>query len=398
MDLDASSGVGGHQWQSGMIRALHIVSGKLYGGVETLLVTLARYRKSCPTLDQQFAVCFDGRLREEMVAAGAVVHDLGTVRVRQPISIWRARNRLRKLLEQHKIDVVVCHMAWAHAIFAPVVRAADKSLVFWLHMATDGQHWLERWARMTEPDLAIAPSRFTAESMAAMFPRIESRVVHYAVAPPDDSLRNERSVVREEFETSLDAIVIVQACRMETWKGHSVHLDALADLREVPGWICWMVGGAQRVHEVQYLESLKQLASRLGIADRIRFAGQRADVPRILAAADIYCQPNTGLEGLPIVFTEALDAGLPIITSDLGGFQEIVDQSCGIRVAAGDARGVAAALRRLIIDGSLRRQLGSAGPAKARALSDPEAQIRLMGALFEGLVQSKHAVAAAHRI
>ncbi len=398
MDLEASGSVGRQLRQSAMIRALHIVSGKLYGGVETFLVTLARFAKSCPALEHQFAACFDGRLREEIVAAGAVVHDLGQVRVRQPISIWRARNRLRKLLEQDEIDVVVCHMAWAHAIFAPAVRAADKALVFWLHMATDGQHWLERWARMTEPDLAIAPSCFTAESMRAMFPRIESRVVHYAVAPPDNCLRDERSGVREELETAPDAIVIVQACRMETWKGQSVHLNALAELRDLPGWICWMVGGTQRPHEVQYLESLKQQALRLGIADRIRFAGQRSDVPRILAAADIYCQPNTGLEGLPIVFTEALDAGLPVITSDLGGFEESVDQSCGIRVAAGDVRAVAAALRSLIIDGSLRRQLGSAGPAKARALSDPESQIRLMGTLFEDLVTGKHAVAAAHSI
>jgi glycosyltransferase involved in cell wall biosynthesis len=381
-----------------MTRVLHIVGGKLYGGVETFLVTLARYADTCPSLEQQFAVCFAGRLQKELVESGAVVSDLGETHVRQPLSIWRARNRLRKLLVEQQIDVVICHMAWAHAIFAPAVRSQDRALAYFLHMATDGRDWLERWARMTEPDIVLAPSKFTAACVPAMFPRVPGHVMHYAIAAPAGALKQERSKLRDEFATSQDAIVIVQASRLEPWKGQRVHLDALAELRDLPGWVCWMIGGAQRAHEMRYFEGLRAQAARLGIAERIRFAGQRSDVPRILAAADIYCQPNTGLEGLPIVFTEALDAGLPIVTSDIGGFWEIVDDACGIRVPVDDPRAVATALRRLITDDSMRRRLGSAGPAKARALSDPAAQIRLMGALLEGIVEGGRAVANSNRI
>src|ERR1700722_7790291 len=184
-----------------MTRVLHIGSGNLYGGVETLLTTLARYRQSCPALDQQFALCFDGRLKRELLAHGATVHDLGGVRVRQPLSIWKARQRLSGLIEENEIDLVICHIAWTHSIFAPIVRAAGKSLIFWLHMATQGRHWLERWAKMTPPDLVIAPSRFVADTAAVMFPGLDAKVVHYAVTPPDDSLRSQRSKVREEFDT-----------------------------------------------------------------------------------------------------------------------------------------------------------------------------------------------------
>ena len=49
---------------SSMTRVLHIVSGNLYGGVETFVATLARYRDTCPALDQQFAFCFDGRFAQ----------------------------------------------------------------------------------------------------------------------------------------------------------------------------------------------------------------------------------------------------------------------------------------------------------------------------------------------
>ena len=373
------------------MRVLHIAAGNLYGGVETFLVTLARFRKSVPALDQEFALCFDGRLKDELAASDANVNSLGAVRVRQPISIWKARNRLRALLDERKIDVVVCHMAWPYAIFAPVVRGCDRSLVFWLHMATDGRHWLERWSRMTEPDLAIAPSRFVAATMPAVFPRARAHVMHYAVAGPDDSARGERSKVRAELNTVADAIVIVQACRLEEWKGQGVHLRALGELRDVPGWICWMVGGAQRPHEVRFLQSLKADASELGIADRVRFVGQRSDVSRILAAADIYCQPNTGLEGLPIIFTEALDAGLPIVTTNIGGFEEIVDDSCGIRVPPGDSASIAHALRSLIADPVRRKQLGMAGPARARSMCDPATQIQKMKILFDQITDHREA-------
>src|SRR5271155_2546094 len=370
-----------------MTRVLHIVSGNLYGGVETFVATLARYRETCPALDQQFAFCFDGRFAQELRAAGARVHELGAVRVRQPISILKARKRLRDVINENEIDAVICHMAWAHTIFAPAVRAAGKSLFFWLHRATDGRHWLERWARMTPPDLVLARSRFVADTAATMLPRREANVVHYAVAPPAESLRAERSNVRVEFDTPNDAIVTMQACRLEEWKGQRIHLQALAHLRDVKGWHCWIVGGAQRPHEVRLLESLKSDVARAGISDRVRFVGQRADVPRILAAADIYCQPNTGLEGLPIVFTEALGAGLPIVTSDLGGFEEIVDDSCGIRVAPGDIAAVAGELRGLLTEPERRRRLGASGPARARSMCDPAQQIEKMHRLIEGLEQ-----------
>ena len=255
-------------------------------------------------------------------------------------------------------------------------------------MATDGRHWLERWAKMTQPDLVMAPSRFVADTAATMFPRREASVVHYAVAPPAESLRDERSSVRAEFDTPNDAIVTMQACRLEEWKGQRIHLQALAQLRDVNGWQCWIVGGAQRPHEVRLLESLKSEVARAGIGDRVRFVGQRADVPRILAAADIYCQPNTGLEGLPVVFTEAFYAGLPIVTSDLGGFWEIVDETCGIRVPSGDSTAVAESLRRLIADGAQRKRLGDAGRARARSMCDPARQIEKMQRLLEGLEQS----------
>jgi glycosyltransferase involved in cell wall biosynthesis len=359
------------------MRVLHIVSGKLYGGVETVLVTLARCRAFCPAMVPEFALCFGGRLKDELIASGVSVYDLGEVRVRYPHQVWRARRRLRELIGAQRPDLVVCHMAWANAIFGPAVRLADRPLVFWLHGATNGKHWLERWARATPPDLALAPSFFVAATLKSLYPELTAEVLYYPVERREAAIENgDRATIRSEFATSPDATVVIQASRMEPWKGQSQHLKALATLREVPGWICWQVGGAQRSREREYLAALKETAVRLGIEDRVRFLGQRPDVPRLLHAADIYCQPNTGLEGLPVVFSEALYAGLPVVTSDIGGFSEVIDDRCGRLVPVGDVLAVAAALRELITDSALRRRLGGAGPAHASAMCEPGAQLR----------------------
>jgi glycosyltransferase involved in cell wall biosynthesis len=172
-----------------------------------------------------------------------------------------------------------------------------------------------------------------------------------------------------------DTVAIIQVSRMEAWKGHRLHLDALAKLKDNPRWICWMVGGAQRPAEREYMREIQEKSVRLGIGDRVRFLGQRSDVPSLLAAADIFSQPNLGAEPFGIVFIEALAAGLPVVTTAMGGPKEIIDESCGIVAPPRDAEVVAAGLRRLIDSAEVRTRLGRNGPQRARDLCDPAGRI-----------------------
>jgi len=174
----------------------------------------------------------------------------------------------------------------------------------------------------------------------------------------------------------MQATAIAQTSRMEVWKGHGLLLQALGRLKDRPSWVAWIAGGAQRPQELSYLNSLKKAAATLGIEDRVMFLGQRSDVPRILEAADIHCQPNTGPEPFGITFIEALYAGIPVVTTAMGGAQEIVDDSCGMLVSPNDPQALAASLRQLIQDSALRRRLGAAGPARARHLCNPAAQLQ----------------------
>ena len=387
------------------MRVMHIVSGRLYGGVETLLVTLARCRALSAAMEAEFALCFDGRLRDELAETGAPVHLLGEVRARHPVSVMRARRRLRELLNARSIDVVVCHLQWAEAVFGTVARRAGVPLVFWMHGPASGRGWLERWAALTPPDAAICNSKYTAKSLPMIFPGIPFDVIYLPVGVAEvdrqaqDHLQvhlQERLQIRQEFDTAPDALVIVQVSRMERWKGHLTHLAALEQLREVPNWIAWFVGGAQNPDEAAYGTELKAAASALGIGSRVRFVGERPEVAKILAAADVFCQPNVEPEPFGIAFIEALQAGLPIVASASGGALEIIDSSCGILVPAGRPEAVADALRQLINNSELRSRLGAAGPARAKQLTDPAAQMSLLAASLEA-VSSRRAIAGARR-
>ncbi|MGI9065015.1 MAG: glycosyltransferase [Pyrinomonadaceae bacterium] len=358
------------------MRVLHVHSGNLYGGIESMLLTLARERNVCPDMQSAFALCFEGRLRDDLTTAGAAVYSLGPARIRQPLLVRRARQNLRGLLHREIFDVVVTHSCWSQAIFGPTVLASSLPLVFHMHGPADGKRWLERWARRTSPDRVLCNSQFTAATLTRLYPRARSQVVYCPVSPPQIPYsKSELGNTRAELQTADDATVIIQVSRIERLKGHSLHLDALGLLKDLPNWVCWLVGGAQRQEEVRYLEALNIHATRLGIADRVRFLGQRSDVSMLLAAADIYCQPNTEPDSFGISFIEALDASLPVVTTDIGGAREIVVDSCGVLVPPGDIHSLAKTLRQLIENRSARARLGMAGPGRARELCDPAIQM-----------------------
>jgi len=339
-----------------------------------------------PEMEPEFGLCFRSRLWDELVATGVPVHDFGPVRLSRPWTVWRARGRLRQVLAETRPEVAVTHSSWPHTVFAPVVRRAGVRLVYLAHGEMSCRHWLERLASRTPPDLVVANSRFTAGSAAKLFLDIPAEVLYPPVPAPDIPDREvARRKVRVELATSDEAVVILMVSRIEPLKGHSTLLAALSRIRDEPSWVCWVVGGSQRPHEHQLLEDLERQARSLGVADRVRFVGPRADVLKVMVAAEIYCQPNSGPEGFGLTFLEALYAGLPVVTSGFGGAVEIVDRTCGVLTTPGDPEAVAEALQSLIRDASRRRALGAAGPGRAQSLCDPTRQLNAAATLLDGL-------------
>lgn len=356
------------------MRVLHVAAGNLYGGVERILEEIATHVPAGSS--HAFALSFDGRLASALDGARAERHAVGPVRFSRPWSVWRARRRLTPIAA--RFDRVVAHSPWAYALAAAVVAPAAR--VLFAHDALDGSHWTERKAARHTPRVVVCNSQYTAHAVGTWLPAVRREIVLPPVSAPmvDGAAR---AATRAEFGAGVNTIVILIASRFEEWKGHRRLLEAAESLRG--DWAVWIAGAPQRAHEDDYEQELRSRASSGALAGRVVFLGERRDMPRIFAAADVHCQPNTQPEPFGIAFVEALDAGLPVVTFDFGGASEIVTPACGVLIPPDPRASLAPSLQRLIDDGELRRRLGAAGPARARALCDPAAQVARLESVLQ---------------
>jgi glycosyltransferase involved in cell wall biosynthesis len=162
---------------------------------------------------------------------------------------------------------------------------------------------------------------------------------------------------------------------MEPWKGHLQLVRAVGTLNDDRS-VLWIAGGASRPHERAHAAAVVDEVRKLGLESRTRFLGERRDVPRLLAGADLYVQANRGPEGFSLVFIEAFAAGVPIVTMRLGGAAEIIDETCGALVAPGDIAGFAHTLRELIVATERRQAMGARARTRVVELCDPAARLR----------------------
>ena len=341
-----------------------------------MLTTLAE----CAGPTFEFLVATDGRLRSELRDRYGRVHFFGDVRLSHPSSVLRARHHFRGLLRRGSYAAVVCHAPWSHAIFAGVARGCGVPAILWQHDRATGTPLVERACRATRADLVICNSRWTATTAALLQPGVPHRVVYCPVGASKRT-REARMEIRSELGARVDDVVILTASRMEPWKGHLQLVRAVGTLNE-PRATLWIAGGAQRAHERAHAAAVVDEVRKLGLESRSRFLGERRDVDRLLAGADVLVQSNIEPEPFGIIFAEALRAGVPVLTTNMGGAPEIVDDSCGLLVRPDDPAALVTALHSLVSDRALREALGAAGPGRAAMLCDPT---RVVAQLFEAV-------------
>ena len=110
---------------------------------------------------------------------------------------------------------------------------------------------------------------------------------------------------------------------------------------------------------------MRRRIEALGLNEKVRPLGLRSDVPEILASADaLIC--STRSEVFNVSVLEAMAAGLPIITTDVPGFEEMFEDGReGLKTPLGDADALASAIELLLDDGDLRVRLSAAGRQRA---------------------------------
>lgn len=363
------------------MRLLHLHSGNLYGGIERVLVTLARAgRETGAPLDQRFALFFEGRLAQELRAAGAAPSMLGPAPLRRPWRVLHARRTLARVLTGVRPDIVLVHSPWSAAVGGRTISAHGARCALWLHNPPNHRVWPDGWALRRRFDVVLANSPYTARASAPRL-RVSGWLYPPVPAPPAEA-RTARAATRSRLGAAERDVVILQASRIERWKGLRDHLDALANLRDVPRWVAWIAGAPQRRSERTFFDELRAVAVAHGIADRVRFLGHRTDIPELMAAADIYSQPSREPEPFGVALVEAMWAARPIVTTTAGGLSDEIGGTCGIVVPRGDPAAIAGALRELVLSAERRHALGGEGPRLAAALCDPSHQLRRLGELL----------------
>lgn len=152
------------------------------------------------------------------------------------------------------------------------------------------------------------------------------------------------------------------AARLIPRKNHKTLLTALAHIKRT-GVALDLIGGGP------LQDSLKAEAERLGIADQVTFHGALRDRERVyevLAASDLFVLPSLG-EGFCVAVAEAMALGLPVITSDIDTFREVVGDK-GVYVPATDSRSLANEITALIDAPERARELGRANQDRALTL------------------------------
>ena len=380
------------------MRVLSVHSGNLYGGVERLLATVVANRAAAPEVRFSFALSFDGRIARELRAAGAEVAIVGAARIRSPLSVRRARARLKKLLREQRYDVAICHNAWSQVMFGRTARAEGIVNGCWVHDVPDGKHWLQRLARRAPPDFAIANSDFTGAHVRLLFGDLPVFIVRPPVAPPETLTAAERLALRAQLGIAPEQIMVLQISRMEPLKGQAVLVDALAQIARDQRWHAVIVGGAQRPKEARFAAALRAAVKRHRLQQRITFLGERSDAGRLLNAADIFVQPNTRPEAFGQVFAEAMYVGVPVVTSAIGGPLEIFETGCGALVPPGNVGALAAALQDVIENDAQRARYRRDGPGRAMELCFPPQQVQRLAAVLSIAAGGKARLAAARHM
>ena len=345
-----------------MKRVLFVITGLGLGGAETQLVHLATRLKARGWDVRVVSLTPPRAYVQELEAAGVPVISLG---IKGKLPDPRPVFRLAKMIRTWRPEVVHSHMVHANLV-ARLVRllAPVPVLICTAHNIDEkgqrGSGRLREMAyRLTDPlcDLTTQVSRAGLERYVRIraVPRHKIRYLPNGIDTerfrPDPELR---ARLRQELGLET-AFAWLAAGRFVVSKDYANMLQAFSRVAPERNEGCLVIAGDGPLRP-----SMEQLASDLGVTERVKFLGTRRDIPALMDAADAYVM-SSAWEGLPMVLLEAAASGLPIVATDVGGNSEVViDGKTGFLVPPKDPDALAQAMLRLMgLPPEERRRMGA---------------------------------------
>jgi glycosyltransferase involved in cell wall biosynthesis len=242
-------------------------------------------------------------------------------------------------------SVVHVHVKWSNE-YSRVARWAVRN--------ADGVFSISRYVTQTIEGMGVAPER-----------------VHTILNCLDASGWDptvDGSEIRKEFGVAPDAPLLASVSRLFSWKGQRELIKALAKVvGEFPAVRLLIVGEDERyVHGGSFTDELKAEATQLGVLGHVIFTGGRRDVPKIMAACDVFTLPSFE-EPFGVVFLEAMAMKKPVIAINNGGTPEVVTHGqAGLLSAPWNIDELANNIRILLRDPAERQRMGEYGRAQSQ--------------------------------
>jgi glycosyltransferase involved in cell wall biosynthesis len=194
----------------------------------------------------------------------------------------------------------------------------------------------------------------------------------------------ERAAAKARLGFAADRPLIGTVGRLEARKGTSTLLEAFARIEgrdsEEPMLV---IAGDGPLND-----ELRALATRLGIADRVRLLGDRSDVREVLAALDVFVLPSR-TEGMSNALLEAMAMARPIVATAVGGTPEVLSgEAAGVLVPADDPATMATGVARLLAEPALAARLGEAARRRVEERYGARAMVRRLEAVYAAVAES----------
>lgn len=338
----------------------HCIHGLGPGGAQKVIATILRGRRD-DRLRYFIYSCHSGIQHSELTESGATVRIIPR-RLAKFDPLWVAG--LARAMRRDGIDLVHTHLFGDSLHGALAARlAGGRPVVMTLHTLPQGLSRLQRrgyrWL-LARCARAIACSRSVARGFAEqrLTDRLPETIANGFEPPRRDPLSDEeRHALRASFGAGRDTVLFAAVGRLTAAKGFADLLQAFARLADAGSDLDTRL---MLVGEGPLRDELEVRARRLGLDERVTFAGFRSDVPELLEAVDIVVF-SSRWEGLPVALLEAMAAGRCIVSTDVPGILEAVRDGREALVSpVADVAALTASLLRAAVEPALRARLAEA--------------------------------------
>lgn len=361
-----------------------------FGGAQKLLITFAAEAEARQIKLTLISISHknEASIVNELKELGVQVYSVPSRGVLlDPKRFWQ----IVKLLRREHCDIIHTHLTVSNVIGTLAGKVAGVPTVASLHnvridkrpkglLPIQIRSGLEAYILRYIARQIIAVGYIVADTHRDRFFGKPIRVIPNAVDPAPSLSSAERTALRTEIAGDPNCPLLISVGRLVTQKGYGDLLTAFATLHQThPSAVLAIAGNGSKWDE------LTTQIDRLGLNGQVKLLGFREDVPRLLAASDIFV--NSSLwEGLPVAVLEAMAAGLPIVATNVGDVPKVVVEGTGLVVPPKEPDTLAAAVGSLLDDPERIKCFGSAAKAHVNRNYSAEAWVNQLLELYSEVI------------